>query len=200
MAGTKYMRQKMNSKILKVGFDFDGVVLYNPARVLRPFLGYIRGKKKQNGSTKLVFYHPKKKLERWFWWLAHQSSLFPASGLDEVRQMVANHQLDAYIITGRSTFLKADFENRLKSIKAEKFIKKSFITEADEQPHEFKARMINSLKLDCYVEDNWNIAQYLADKTKARIFWISNMADYHFSYPDKYLSFSAVVEELRKMI
>lgn len=190
----------MKNKLLRVGFDFDGVVLYNPARVLRPFLGYLRGKKKKNGSTQLVFYHPKKKLERWFWWLAHQSSLFPAEGLQVVRQLVASKQMETYIITGRSTFLKADFENRLRSIRAKQFVKDYFISESNEQPHEFKAKMINQLQLDCYVEDNWNIAQYLVNNTKARIFWISNVADFHFVYPDKYLSFKAVVEEIRKML
>lgn len=200
MDGKSNMPQKITKKTLKIGFDFDGVVLYNPARVLRPFLGYLRGKKKQNGSTQLVFYHPKKNLERWFWWLAHQSSLFPARGLQQVRQMVSENKIEAYVITGRSTFLKSDFERRLKSIHARQFIKQSFISESDEQPHEFKAKMINSLKLDCYVEDNWNIAQYLVTNTKARIFWISNVADFHFTYPDKYLSFEAVVEEIRKML
>lgn len=194
------MSKHMKQKKLKVGFDFDGVILYNPARVLRPFLGYLRGKRKKNGKTTLVFYHPTKPLEKWFWWLAHQSSLFPSSGLDDVRTMVKDNSIDAYIITGRSSFLKPDFQSRLRSIGSEKFIKESFISDSNEQPHEFKAKKIRELGLDCYVEDNWNIAQYLAKNTKARIFWLSNVADYHFDYPDKYLNFSNIVAEIRKMI
>lgn len=190
----------MKKTKLKVGFDFDGVVLYNPARVLRPFLSYLRGKKKTNGTTKLVFYHPKKSVERWFWWLAHQSSLFPAEGLSDVRQMVVDGLIEAYVITGRSSFLRQDFLNRLKRMKSHHFITNSFITENDEQPHEFKAKMINRLGLDCYVEDNWNIAQYLKKNTKARIFWVSNVADFHFDYPDKYLSLKEVVAQIRKMV
>lgn len=185
---------------LKVGFDFDGVILYNPARVLRPFLGYLRGKKKKNGKTSLYFYHPKSKIQRLFWLLAHQTSLFPSPGLDEVRDMVASRSIEAYIITGRSSFLQADFDRRLRSIKADKFIKQACLSEKDEQPHKYKARMIAKLKLDCYVEDNWNIAQYLSQNTQARIFWITNAADDHIEYGDKYHRFGEVVAEIKKMV
>lgn len=188
------------NKPLKVGFDFDGVILYNPARVLRPFLGYLRGKKKKNGKTSLYFYHPKSKIQRFFWLLAHQTSLFPSPGLDEVRSLVASQSIEAYIITGRSSFLQADFDRRLRSIKAEKFIKKACLSGNDEQPHEYKERMIKELGLDCYVEDNWNIAQYLNQNTKARIFWITNAADDHIEYGDKYHRFQEVVEEVKKMV
>jgi len=194
------MSIKKEKPPLKVGFDFDGVILYNPARVLRPFLGYLRGKKKVNGSEKLVFYHPKKTIQRWFWWLAHQSSLFPAKGLEEIKILQKEGKLTAYVITGRSTFLKSDFNRRLHSLGGSDFITESFITESDEQPHEFKAKIINQLQLDCYVEDNWNIAQYLSKHTKARIFWISNLADFHFDYADKYLSLAEVVVQIRKML
>lgn len=188
------------NKPLKVGFDFDGVILYNPARVLRPFLGYLRGKKKNNGKTSLYFYHPQSQLKQFFWLLAHQTSLFPSSGLDEVRRLVASQSIEAYIITGRSSFLRADFERRLRSIKAEEFVKQACLSKSDEQPHEYKERMIKELGLECYVEDNWNIAQYLSQNTKARIFWITNAADDHIEYGDKYHRFEEVVEEIKKMV
>lgn len=187
-------------KPLRVGFDFDGVILYNPARVLRPFLGYLRGKKKKNGKTTLSFYHPKSKLQRFFWLLAHQTSLFPSPGLDELRTLVASRSIEAYIITGRSSFLQKDFERRLRSIRAEQFIKEACLSEKDEQPHEYKERMIKELSLDCYVEDNWNIAQYLSQNTEARIFWITNAADDHIEYMDKYHKFEEVMEQIKRMV
>lgn len=185
---------------LRVGFDFDGVILYNPARVLRPFLSYLRGQKVKNGEEKLVFYHPEEPLKQAFWWLAHQSSLFPAKGLQDIYDLGKSGKLESHIVTGRSSFLKPDFERRLRAIKADKHMKSWHISASNEQPHEFKERMIKQLKLDCYVEDNWNIARYLAERTNARIFWISNAADFHFDFPDKYLHLHQVVAKIKELL
>lgn len=192
--------KKPSNQPLRVGFDFDGVILYNPARILRPFLTYLRGKKTSNGQNKLVFYHPKGEIKRVFWWLAHQSSLFPAKGLQEVYEMIQLKKIEGHIVTGRSTYLKSDFERRLRSIKANQYMASWNISENDEQPHEFKQRMIEELKLDCYVEDNWSIAQYLSKHTSAKIFWISNVADFHFDYSEKYLHFHQVVARIKELV
>lgn len=185
---------------LKVGFDFDGVILYNPARILRPFLSYLRGRKVRNGVEELVFTHPRGRVKRAFWWLAHQSSLFPARGLEEVYKLIQARAIEAHIVTGRSSYLKADFERRLRSIKADQHMLSWHISETDEQPHKFKERIIGELELDCYVEDNWGIASYLAKKTRAKIFWISNAADFHLDFPDKYLHFHQVVARIKELI
>jgi hypothetical protein len=46
--------------------------------------------------------------------------------------------------------------------------------------------MIKKLKLDLYVEDNFDIVQYLKEKTSARVLWIYNIFDSTTPFPHKF--------------
>ncbi len=64
----------MAKKPLKVGFDLDGVLLYNPARIVRmpiTVLKHMFTKKK-----KLHFRIPQSSFEKTMWRIFHWSSLF----------------------------------------------------------------------------------------------------------------------------
>lgn len=58
------------------------------------------------------------------------------------------------------------------------------LNEKNEQPHEFKERMIKELKLDVFVEDNLDIVEHLDKKTDTHVIWIYNIFD-HFVKRDK---------------
>ena len=47
----------------------------------------------------------------------------------------------------------------------------------DQQPHLYKLKLIKKLKLDYFVEDNWDIVKYLSTYSKAKIIWIDNLVD-----------------------
>ncbi len=78
--------KKRSKKILKVGFDLDGVLLYNPLRVARPIIAFVKFIL-FNHKRPLTFYYPKTKLEKWLWWFFHKSSLFIAPGFDEIKKL-----------------------------------------------------------------------------------------------------------------
>ena len=65
-------------------------------------------------------------------------------------------------------------------------LKLILINEKDEQPHEFKRRTIDLLKLDYYVEDNWDVVNYLSQYKKTSIYWIYNIFDRQRNYNDKF--------------
>ncbi len=184
-----------NKKILRVGFDLDGVLLYNPARITRPIIAFI----KKNIFSKKTnnFYLPKSKIEKWCWHIFHKSSLFISPGLNNIKELVKKEKIEAYIITARYSFLKDDFENWLKKIEANKYFKGCYYNKKNEQPHIFKEKMIKKLNLDIFVEDNWDIVRYLNpkfknEKLKVNIFWVYNIFDKKIKYKYKFPSLTSI--------
>src|SRR3989344_8496271 len=70
----------MKNKPIRVGFDFDGVIAYNPARIVRPIIAYV--KSRFFGVKYLRFWYPKARWQQVFWMILHESSIFPATGID----------------------------------------------------------------------------------------------------------------------
>jgi hypothetical protein len=194
----------MKDRPLRIGFDMDGVLLYNPMRFARPLIALAKSifRIRKNGKEK--FYYPKGKLELAIWkplWsLLHTSSMFIAPGYNEVQQMIKEHKIEAYIITARYSFLQHDFEKWLKKLQAQDHFKAHFLNMKDEQPHLFKERMVKELDLDVFIEDNWDIVSHLAEKTKAKVFWIYNVLDKKIPYSHKFAGLSDAVKEIKKMV
>jgi hypothetical protein len=169
---------------LKVGFDMDGVLLYNPGRIIRPFISSIKHIFLQ--KKKLAFYYPKTDSEKLFWRFVHKSSIFNAPGIREITKMVDEGKIEAYLITARYNFLGSTVISWVKKNKLEKTFKGVFYNSKDEQPHEFKERMIKKLNLDMYVEDNFDIVNHLTETTPAEILWIYNILDRTSVFPKKF--------------
>jgi len=195
-------------KQLRVGFDLDGVLLYNPARIARPIIAFIKKYIIKRDLSK--FYYPKNKLESWIWNFLHKSSLWPASGIDTIHQLIKNKKIKAYIISARYESLKIDFNYWVKKIDPKKNFSGHYFNDKNEQPYLFKEKMIKKLKLDIYVEDNWDIASHLKSKIKdlpagrqgqrSKIFWIYNILDKHIKYQYKFFSLNSVIKEIKKII
>lgn len=193
------MKQK---KKLKVGFDLDGVLLYNPARVARPILAFLNQGVLR--KKKLEFYVPKGRLSRLLWYFIHKSSLFIAPGYEDLKELIKEGKIEAYLITSRYSSLKGDFDKWMRKLEAPKYFKAFMQNETDEQPHEFKKRMIEKLDLDAYVEDNWDIIALLSQKKKGKknphMLWVSNIFDGTKKYEHKFVNFRGAVRKLREMV
>ena len=188
-------------KILKVGFDLDGVILYNPIRFVRPIAKLLKPLKsfilKQKEE---FFYYPESKVEQFLFRLLHKTSFMPDLALKDIKKLVMANKIKAYIITGRYSFLKKDYEIWLKKIKAKTIFTKCYQNQNDLQPNEFKEIMIKKLNLDIYVEDNWDIIQKLNHHTKAKIFWITNILDRHIPYSYKFANLKKALQSLKTII
>lgn len=183
---------------LRVGFDFDGVIAYNPLRIIRPLMSALKLKKVVKRET-LVFFQPKNFIEELLWWLAHQSSFMPARGLYLLKNLVQTDQIEPHLLTGRTTSLKPDLFLKLHLFGLEKLFRTVNITSGNEQPHLFKERMIKDLQLDVFIEDNFDIVQHLvASNLNAKIIWISNALDKNIVYPHKYFSLADALVDLAR--
>jgi len=190
----------MKKKPLKVGFDLDGVILYNPARVARPILSLFR--KLLIHKPKKHFYIPKSKPEELFWYLLHKTSIMPAKGYKRLKKLIQDKKIKAYLITGRYNALKSDFEEWTDKIDAKSNFTASLYNKKNKQPHMFKKEMIEKLDLDIFVEDNWDIIKLLSENKRKSlsILWITNFLDKLIPYPQKFSSLDEVVDYLEKRL
>lgn len=194
---------KKNSKVLRVGFDLDGVILYNPARILRPLIALIKKLFIRKRLNK--FWIPKKPWERWFWSLAHRSSIFIAPGFEDIKRLVKQNKIKAYLVTARFSFLKDDLQKWLSNKHFNQVFSQVYYNENDEQPHLFKDKVIKKLKLDFFVEDNWDIVKHLSpkfekEKPPTKVFWLYNIFDKRIDYLFKFPGLKQAVREIKKNI
>jgi len=168
---------------LRVGFDMDGVLLYNPARIIRPLISIV--KKIFLHKKKLKFYYPKTDYEKIFWRFVHKSSIFNASGLSEITRLVKEGKIEAYLITARYNFLGSSVLTWVTKNNLNDTFKGVHFNADDEQPHEFKERMIHKLRLDMYIEDNFDIVEHISKNPKVQIVWIYNILDRHIQFSKK---------------
>lgn len=180
-------------KVLKVGFDLDGVLLYNPARILRPIISLMKKKKVILHRDQLEFYVPEPGLGQFFWELLHKSSVWMAPGFEQIEELKRQKLIEPYLITGRFGHLQKDYLKWKEKMRADQLFVKSFMNDNDEQPHLFKERLIKELELDVFIEDNWDIVQYLDQrfsrsinqKKSVKIIWLSNVMDFKINYHAK---------------
>jgi hypothetical protein len=172
------------TKITRIGLDFDGVVAYNPFRIIRAPVTYI--KKKCFGVKQLHFYVPQSPVEQFIWMMVHESSLFPAIGAGRLKQLSRRGDVEFHLVTARFHFLQKSVDRWLDRFGLTKVFTGVHLNVRDLQPHVHKQEMINKLKLDYFVEDNWDIVTYLSGKTKAKVYWIYNITDRNYPYPDKF--------------
>ena len=72
------------------------------------------------------------------------------------------------------------------------------MNEKDEQPHEFKERMIKELKLDIFVEDNLDIVRHLRKTTPSHIVWVYNLFDFFVHDDHRYPDLKKAVEYISR--
>ncbi len=186
----------MAKQPLKVGFDLDGVLLYNPARIVRMPVAIF--KRIFFRRKKLRFYFPKNPLEQLVWRMFHWSSLFVAPGFEEIRHLVEKGKIEAHLVTARYSFLESDLRRWLKRMDVDHVFKSIHFNQKDEQPHLYKERLVKDLDLDIFIEDNFDIVSHLTKKTKANVYWIYNIFDRLISHPYKFPHLKPAIERIKK--
>jgi len=187
--------------IRRIGFDLDGVVLYNPIRMFRPLVAM--AKKNVLHKENIKFFVPQKSLAKLLWNLVHKSSLFVSPGFYDTMKLLKDKNVEAYLITARFGTLQEDFDKWMKKIDAKSHFKAFYHNPKDEQPHLFKQRMIDELNLDMFIDDNWDIVNHLNNQFKdkdKKILWITNLLDSRIKYKYKFSSFKKLYHYLKSSL
>lgn len=179
----------MANEPLKVGLDLDGVILYNPTRFVRPIITTFKRKILKKKETKFRVF--KKPWEQFIWTLLHKTSIYVAPGFEDFKKLAKAKKIKAYIITSRYEFLKHDFQEWLKEIHASEYFEACYYNENNLQPHIYKENKLKELKLDYFVDDNFDIVKHLNETEEkngisTKILWIYNFLDRTTEYPYKF--------------
>lgn len=180
--------------VIRIGLDFDGVVAYNPLRVVRAPITFIKQKIIKKKTTE--FYIPKTPFMKFLFWVPHQFSFFPGRGMEYLRQLVQEGKVEAYIVSGRYGYLDAQIPKWLKHRKLQDIFTNVYANQKNEQPHLYKERMVKKLQLDYFIEDNLDIVEHLSRYTPVRIYWIYNIFDRCHPYPNKFASLEDALKAL----
>ncbi len=187
---------------LKIGFDLDGVLLYNPTRTVRPLVAFVKKRMLRKKQTK--FFYPHTKAQQAIFRLFHLSSFMTAPGLDIIRDLVAQEKIEAYLITARFAYLKNDLDKWLQKVNGDALFKEVYYNKRNQQPHVYKAHMIEKLQLDIYMEDNWDIVEHVSTSkhlSHCRVYWITNLIDRCFiRYPFSYLTLKQALQALQSSL
>src|SRR3989338_11570931 len=171
-------------KKIRVGLDFDGVVAYNPMRIFRAWMAFI--KRRILRIKKLRFWYPKYSWQKFLWIIIHESSIFPSAGCDLLAYLAEKNLIEFHLVTARYSFLDDSLRKWLKKYKIEQVFKTINLNIKDEQPHIFKEKIIDKYRFDYFIEDNFDIINYLSPKNPSKIYWIYNIFDRWYDYPEKY--------------
>ncbi|KXK07585.1 MAG: hypothetical protein UZ21_OP11001001003 [Microgenomates bacterium OLB22] len=185
----------MRKKVLRVGFDLDGVLVYNPARIARLPITLI--KKIFLPSRQKTFFIPTTDFQKSIFRLFHLSSIFVAPGVSTIKELARNNDIELYIITARFDFLKDDFYAWLKRMGIRPVLKRAFYNKDNQQPHIYKEHLVKKLELDYFVEDNYDIVEHLSKTTKTTVLWIYNILETGKAYPHKFPSLLKAVSYIR---
>jgi len=118
------------------------------------------------------------------------------SDKNELETLLKKDGIEAYVITARFNFLQNNANSWFKKLNRNNVFKQLYVNTHNQQPHFYKEKLTNQLKLDIFVDDNYDIVRYLSKKTKADIFWIYNLLDWPINYPHKFSSLKGVVNKI----
>ena len=141
----------MKSKIKRIGFDLDGVVIDKPPIIPKRLLEAIyRG---NTDSKKLVYRFPTNSAEIKLRQLSHHPILRPPikEQVHLIQQLHKSRKYKMFAVTSRYSFLKKRTKQWLDYYNLNRFFERIFINETDQQPHLFKESAIRRLNLDIFI-------------------------------------------------
>jgi glycosyltransferase involved in cell wall biosynthesis/uncharacterized HAD superfamily protein len=149
-------------KIIKIGFDLDGVIVGKPPLVPKGLIEFLT---KKPANSSLHFRFPKSLFEQYVRKFSHFYLFRPPlqQNINFIKKLNSKkHEL--YVISGRYSFLTVETDRWLKKRGLGNFFKAVFINLGNEQPHLFKERIIKELNLDYFFEDDEEVVNYLKSK------------------------------------
>ncbi len=159
-------------KIIKIGFDLDGVIVGKPPLVSKGLIEFLT---KKPANSSLHFRFPKSLFEQYVRKFSHFYLFRPPlrQNIDFIKKLNSK-KYELYVISGRYSFLTLETDCWLKKRDLGNLFKAVFINLGNEQPHLFKERIIKELNLDYFFEDDPDTVAHLGKKiSRTKTFLVS---------------------------
>ncbi len=152
---------KRKKKLIRIGFDLDGVIIDKPPLVPKFLLEMLVRKNSKN--RKLAYRYPASRLEKTIRVLSHHPLFRPPieENVKIIKELYKSKKYKIFVVSSRYSFLEKRTREWFKFYHLGGFFEKIYINSNDEQPHLFKERMIKELKLDLFIDDDLPLLNYL---------------------------------------
>lgn len=160
----------------RIGLDLDGILIGLPPLIPKAVIEYLY---KDHGRQKLSYRFPSL-FEQKIRQLSHIPGVRPPMRKNcEIIKKAANsskHRL--YVISGRFSFLEYLTHKWLKRYDLQRVFTEIYLNTNNLQPHFFKEHMIEKIKLDIFIDDDFDTIAYLAPRFKQiHFYWYTHKKD-----------------------
>lgn len=156
---------------MNIGFDLDKVFVNYPPFIPDSLIDRLY-RKKTNG---VLLYRIPSAPEQLLRKITHLPHFRPpiTQNIQAVKNIEKkNHKY--YLISSRYKFLENTTSALLKRYKLDELFDKTFFNFGNEQPHEFKDKIIKDMKIDRYVDDDLYLLKYVAKHNpKTAFYWLN---------------------------
>lgn len=163
-----------------IGFDFDKVFIDYPPYVPYSLIDFLyKGSTYFKSSTKngKIHYRFPGKLEQRIRILTHYPIFRPLihENVNTLEKIYSSKKIKTYLVSSRFGFLRRRTEKLLDKYGLAKYFDGIYFNYNNSQPHIFKSKTIEKLKIDTYIDDDIHLSTYLAKKNpKLKIYWVMN--------------------------
>lgn len=168
----------MAGKRIRIGFDLDGVIIGKPFFIPQILMEKLVRRKVDH---QLEYRFPESKYERLIRYLSHHP-LFRSpinKNIELIRELSKSDRYELYVVSSRYSFLEGRTKEWFKYYKLRNFFKEIYINLKNEQPHLYKERMINKLKLNAFIDDDKPLLEYLKRNVKGvDLIYVSDNQNY----------------------
>lgn len=148
---------------MKIGFDLDGVLVDGPPLAPSLLLEYLY---KGIRQKKLHYRIPKTRIEILIRYISHYPIFRPpiSANITKLVEMTNSGEHELYLVTSRYSFLKDQTTRLLKLYGLDHLFKQIYLNLENEQPHLFKLKTLERLKLDIFYDDDERLLHFLREK------------------------------------
>lgn len=161
----------MKAKKQRLGFDLDGIFIAPPLLIPKSLIEKLYKKQSVNLSYRIPG-----DFERKIRVASHYHTLRPAirKNVAAVRKIFDDDKFSLFLISSRFSFLDKRTDEWLRAHKIKNYFEKMYFNINDKQPHIFKNEMIKKEGIEVYVDDDYDLLNYLSkENPKVEFYWIS---------------------------
>lgn len=180
-------------KNIKIGFDLDGVIIDKPLLVPKNWIEWLY----RSHEGKKLKYRCPGRIEKLIRIISHHPLLrLPIKkNLKVINKIVASNKYELFVVSGRFSFLEKRTKQWFATYNIGIDFSKICLNKGDEQPHEFKKRILRELDLDFFVEDCLDIVKYLSANTNTKILWVNKVLDCKNSTTQNYTNLVKCIQK-----
>ncbi len=189
-----------------IGFDFDKVFIDYPPFIPYSFIDYLyKGSlvfRKNRTKNVVLHYRSPGPFEQKIRILSHYPIFRNVikNNVTSLKKISEMKNCKTYLVSSRFGFLKERTENIMDKYHLKKYFDGIYFNFENQQPHIFKEKTIKKLKIDIYIDDDLDLALYLAKKNPAlKIFWLRDGRSNEAALPKNVISITKL-KDLEKYL